>query len=137
MVDALLVLVVFLLVEFDVPGECGCRKDMQVPGARNATELIDAPLVVVTRTTILVDGARVGDPAAIDATRRVQRIDELFNVLRAKRETAKLLRPGRPPPTGVVLAMDPETSSAVFKSVVETAVFSGLSDLSFMVIKPG
>ena len=63
----------------------------------------------------------------------MQRIDELFNLLKAKRETWRALHPGKDPPGIVILEIDQDVSSVVVKSVVHTAAVAGFPHLSFKV----
>ena len=68
----------------------------------NGLEMIDAPIVTVDGQQIFVDGNPV--PATeLWESKRHQRIDGLFSVLKSKHELAKQLQPNKPVPTTVVM----------------------------------
>jgi hypothetical protein len=133
MIDCMVVVVAFLLMGFSASGECGCRRPVDVPFAGSGSDMIDAPLVTVTGTEILVDGVPAGDPAAVVAARRPQRIDALFNLMRSKKELWRRMRPQGEFPGVVVLEIDGDMPSLIVKSVFQTCVFAGYPSVSFMV----
>ena len=89
--------------------------------------------MAITGSTILVDGNVAGNTRAIEDSKRLQRIDELFNILKGKREVWKQLHPGRDFPGVVVLQVDQDVQAVVVKSCFQTAAFSGYPNISFMV----
>jgi biopolymer transport protein ExbD len=133
MIDFLVVTVVFLLITFDASGEKPTNRGVTLPQAENTLDMIDAPMVGVTGSLILVDGSPAGNTRAIEDSKRLQRIDELFNLLKAKREVWKQLHPGKEFPGVVVLQIDQDVSAVVVKSVFQTAAFAGFPNVSFMV----
>jgi biopolymer transport protein ExbD len=133
MIDFLVVTVVFLLTAFDASARCPATARVTLPPAEHVMELIDAPMVAVAGSQILVDGASAGNTRAIEETRRLQRVDELFNLLKGKRELWKQLHPGRDVPGTVVLQVDQDVPAVVVKSVFQTAAFAGYPNVSFMV----
>ena len=133
MIDFLVVTVVFLLMTFSASGEVPPAKGIHLPKAENTMDMIDAPLVAINGSSILVDGAPAGNTRAIEESKRLQRIDELFNILKAKREVWKQLPPGREFPGIVVLQIDQDVQAIVVKSVFQTAAFAGFPNVSFMV----
>jgi biopolymer transport protein ExbD len=136
MIDVLVVMTVFLLFTFQASAECGCTRDLsQLPPAVNVTDVLDAPMVhVAANSAMLLDGNVVASSEEIAAAQgRVVRIDALFNLLRHKHETAKLLQPGKDPPTHVILAIDGDVPASVVKSIVLTAARSGYPSIDFMV----
>ena len=96
--------------------------------------MIDAPIVAVAGSQILVDGAPAGNTRAIEDSKRMQRIDELFNILKSKRELWKQTHPSKDFP-GVVDApgRPGRIKAVVVKSVFQTAAFAGFPNVSFMV----
>jgi len=84
---------------------------------------------------VLVDGTPAGSTRAIEEAGRLQRIDELFNILKSKRELWKATQGG----TGkafagiCVLQVDQMIPALVVKSVFQTAAFAGYPNVSFMV----
>jgi len=133
MIDFLVVTVVFLLMTFSASGETTVAKGVTLPKAENTLDMIDAPLVAIAGSQILVDGNLAGNTRAIEDSKRLQRIDELFNVLKGKRELWKQLHPNKEFPGVVVLQIDQEVPAIVVKSVFQTAAFSGYPNVSFMV----
>ena len=133
MIDFLVVTVVFLLTTFDASARCPADPHMAMPPAEHVTELLDAPMVAVAGSQILVDGTSAGNTRAIEETRRLQRVDELFALLKGKRELWTQLHPGRPFPGAVVLQIDQDVPAIVVKSVFQTAAIAGYPNVSFMV----
>jgi biopolymer transport protein ExbD len=93
MIDFLVVTVVFLLMTFSASGETPVAKGLNLPKAENTLDMIDAPMVAVVGSEVLVDGSPAGNTRAIEESDRMQRIDELFNILKAKRSSGS--RPTR------------------------------------------
>ncbi len=100
-------------------------------------DMTEAPMVAVTGVQILVDGTPAGNTRAIEEANRLQRIDELFNVLKNKRELWKQINPGKEFPGVVVLQVDRKVQALVVKSVFQTAAFAGYPNVSFMVGRMG
>ena len=130
MIDVLVVLVVFMLIQFTATGECGCHRPLNLPRA-DGVDIIDAPMVSISGGTIFVDGLQVRDEAP--AGSRVHRIDELFNLLKQKHDVAKTVRPDREPPSHVILAIDSDVPASTVKSAVRTAAIAGYPQIDFMV----
>ncbi len=133
MIDFLVVTVVFLLMTFSASGETPVNKNVKLPDAQNTLDMIDAPLVAITGSSILVDGNPAGNTRAIEDSKRLQRVDELFNILKGKREVWKQLHPGKDFPGVVVLQIDQDVTAVVVKSVFQTSAFAGYPNVSFMV----
>ena len=133
MIDFLVVTVVFLLMTFSASGEVPQARGVNLPKAENTIDMIDAPLVAVTGSQVLVDGAPAGNTRAIEDSKRLQRVDELFNLLKAKRELWKTTHPGKDFPGVVVLQIDQNVQAVVVKSVFQTSAFAGYPNVSFMV----
>ena len=133
MIDFLVVTVVFLLMTFSASGEQPTPKGVKLPEAENTLDMIDAPMVAISGSLILVDGTAAGNTRAIEDSKRLQRIDELFNILKGKREVWKQLHPGKDFPGVVVLQIDQEVTAVVVKSVFQTSAFAGYPNVSFMV----
>ncbi len=136
-IDFLLCIVCFLLASFSASGELPVDKNVKLPNAENTLDMVDAPMVAITGTQILVDGAPAGNTRAIEEANRLQRVDELFNVLKNKRELWKQINPGKDFPGVVVLQVDRKVQALVVKSVFQTAAFAGFPNVSFMVGRMG
>jgi biopolymer transport protein ExbD len=132
-IDFLVVTVIFLLMSFSASGEIAVDRNVKLPKAENVEDVIDAPMVAVNGNQILVDGALAGSTRAVVELGRMQKIDELFNILKNKRELWKSVQPGKPFPGVVILQVDSEVPALVVKSVFQTAAFAGYPNVSFMV----
>ena len=135
MIDFLVVTVVFLLMTFSASGQTPVAKGLNMPKAENTLDMLDAPIVAVVGSQILVDGSPAGNTRAVEESDRLQRIDELFNILKAKRELWKQTHPNKDFPGVVVLQIDQNIKAVVVKSVFQTAAFAGFPNVSFMVDK--
>jgi len=133
MIDFLVVTVVFLLMTFSASGETPVAKGLNMPKAENTLDMVDAPIVVVVGSQILVDGAPAGNTRPVEESDRMQRIDELFNILKAKRELWKQTHPTKDFPGVVLLQIDQNIKAVIVKSVFQTAAFAGFPNVSFMV----
>lgn len=135
MIDYLVTVVVFLLMSFSASGELPIDKNVKLPKAENTIDMIDAPMVAINGSQILVDGVAAGSTRAIEEQNRMQRIDELFNILKNKRELWKQVQgsSGKPFPGVCILQVDQQIPAIVVKSVFQTAALSGYPNVSFMV----
>lgn len=136
-IDFLMITVVFLLMVFSASGEVTTDKNVTLPKAENAVDIVDAPMVVVNGSQILVDGSQAGSTRAVEELGRMQKIDELFDILKAKKELWKQVEPTKPFPGVVILQIDQDVPALVVKSVFQTAAFAGYPNVSFMVQKLG
>jgi len=134
-IDFLLCIVLFLLASFSSSGELPLDKNIKLPNAGNAMDMIEAPMVAVTGTQILVDGIPAGSTRAILDANRMQKIEELGELLKNKRELWTQLKPGVKFPGNVILQVDRRVPALVVKSVFQTAAFAGYPAVSFMVGK--
>ena len=134
-IDFLVVTVIFLLMSFSASGEITVDKNVKLPKAENVLDIIDAPTVAVNGNQILVDGQMAGSTRAVEELGRMQKIDELFNVLKAKREQWKQVQPNKVFPGVCILQVDQNVPALVVKSVFQTAAFAGYPSVSFMVGK--
>jgi biopolymer transport protein ExbD len=133
MIDFLVVTVVFLLMTFSASGETPVSKGVNLPKAENTLDMIDAPIVAVSGSQVMVDGAPGGNTRSIEDDKRMQRLDDLSNILKSKRELWKTTHPNKEFPAVVVLQVDQDVQAIVVKSVFQTAAFAGYPNVSFMV----
>lgn len=134
-IDFLLVTVIFLLGTFSASGAPGVDKHISLPQAENVADVVEAPLVAVNGNQVLVDGQLAGSTRAIEDVGRMQKIDELFDMLKRKRELWKSFHPNKEFPGVAILQVDQEVPTLVVKSVFQTAAFAGYPNISFMVRK--
>ncbi len=130
-IDCLLCIVLFLLGSFSANAECPERQ--RVPSAENAGPNVDAPVVAVTRGSILVDGSPVATLEEVANRGRLTRVDGLFDALKNKRELWKQLNPGSDFPGTVILQVDRTVPSLVVKSAFQTAAYAGYPNVGFLV----
>ena len=133
MIDFLVMIVVFLLMTFSASGEIPVDKNVKLPKAENTIDMVDAPMIAVNGSQVIVDGTAAGSTRAIEEAGRLQRIDELFNILKAKRELWKQTHPTKDFPGVVMLQIDQHVKAVIVKSVFQTAAFAGFPNVSFMV----
>ena len=136
-IDFLLCIVCFLLASFSASGELPVDKNVKLPKAQNVMDMTDAPIVAITGTQILVDGTPAGSTRTVEEANRLQRIDELFNLLKNKRELWKQVNPGKEFPGIALLQVDRRVSALVVKSVFQTAAMAGFPGISFEVGRLG
>lgn len=136
-IDFLLCIVLFLLASFSATGELPIDKNVKLPKAENVLDMVEAPMVAITGTQILVDGMPAGSTRTIEDANRLVRVEELYNVLKNKRELWKQINPGRAFPGVAVLQVDRKVPALVVKSVFQTAALSGYPSISFMVGRLG
>jgi biopolymer transport protein ExbD len=136
-IDFLLCIVLFLLASFSATGELPVDKNVKLASAQNVMDMVEAPMVAITGSQILVDGIPAGNTRAIEEANRLQRVDELFNVLKSKRELWKQINPGKTFPGVCVLQVDKRVTALVVKSVFQTAAFAGYPQISFMTKRLG
>jgi biopolymer transport protein ExbD len=134
-IDFLLVTVIFLLMSFSASGEFGVDKNITLPQAENAEDVGEAPMVAVNGNQVLVDGQLAGSTRAVEDVGRIQKIDELFDVLRRKRELWRSFHPQKEFPGVAILQVDEAVPALVVKSVFQTAAYAGYPNISFMVRK--
>jgi biopolymer transport protein ExbD len=132
--DVLLVTVLFLLGSFTASAECP-GPQVHVPSAASGEDMVDAPMVSVSRGTILVDGAAAGSARGIVEGGRITRVDELARLLEQKKSLWHAVQPNRQFPGECVLQIDQDAPALVVKSVFQTAVQAGYPRVSFMVRK--
>lgn len=136
-IDFLLCIVLFLLASFSASGELPVDKNVELASAENVEDMTDAPMVAITGKTILVDGIPAGNTRAVEEANRMQKLDELFNLLKSKRELWKQINPGKDFPGVCVLQVDRRVKAVIVKSVFQTAALSGYPNVSFMVKNRG
>lgn len=136
-IDFLLCIVCFLLASFSASGELPMDKNVKLPKAQNVIDMTDAPIVAITGTQILVDGTAAGSTRTIEEANRLARVDELFNILKNKRELWKQVNPGKEFPGVALLQVDRRVPALVVKSVFQTAAMAGFPSISFEVGRIG
>ncbi|MBI4701960.1 MAG: biopolymer transporter ExbD [Deltaproteobacteria bacterium] len=134
-IDFLLVTVIFLLMSFSASGEITVDKNISLPEAENVEDVVDAPMVSVNGNQVLVDGSLAGSTRAIEDLGRMQKVDELFDILKRKRDLWQSFNPNREFAGVCILQVDGDVPALVVKSVFQTAAYAGYPNISFMVRK--
>lgn len=106
---------------------------MGLPRARHHEALVEAPLMTVRGTDVLVDGRVVASTEPIVASAKMQRLDGELAALKALREAFKARQPGEAFPGVLLLELDASTKGAVVMSLFQTATFAGFPNVSFVV----
>lgn len=134
-IDFLVVTVIFLLMSFSASGEVPIDKSVTLARAENVEDILAAPMVAVNGSQILVDGSLAGSTRAVEEMARPQKIEEVFEMLKKKRElwSAVQVQPGREFPGVCTLQIDQDVPAVVVKSIFQTAVLAGYKNISFMV----
>jgi len=121
-------------MSFSASGEIPVDKNTKLPSAENVSDMIDSPVIAISGSNILVDGSPAGSTRPIEESGRLQKIDDLHNILKAKKDLWKQLNPaGAHHPGTVVMQVDQRVTALVVKSVFQTAAFAGYPSISFMV----
>jgi biopolymer transport protein ExbD len=136
-IDFLLCIVLFLLASFSASGELPIDKSVRLPSADNVEDMTQAPMIAVAGQMILVDGIPAGTTRPVKEANRMQKLDELFNLLKGRREVYKQINPGKEFHGIAVLQVDRETEAVIVKSVFQTAALAGYPNVSFMVKSRG
>src|SRR5690606_34909687 len=134
-IDFLLVTVIFLLMSFSASGEIAVDKNITLPQAEDVEAMVEAPTVAVNGNQVSVDVSLAGSARALDDVGAMQKVDELFDLLKRKRELWKSFHPNKPFPGVAILQVDEDVPALVVKSVFQTAAYAGYPNISFMVRK--
>lgn len=119
LVDSFLAMILLLLNQFHVPMAPVIEPRVRVPSARNVMDVIEAPLVTITPTSVLVDGVPAGS--------------ELGIILKHKRELSRQANPDSHFPGVVAMRVDASTPSALVKNAVRSATQAGYPQIEFLV----
>jgi hypothetical protein len=111
----------------------GCRKKendespVPVTGVPSAARQMapEAPYVIITGNTVLLDGAVVDTTRFVQDSGRMQKLDGLHHALEAKRKARLAAKPSSPFAAQVIVECPTEVPALVFKSVFLTIAFAG------------
>jgi hypothetical protein len=88
------------------------------------------PRIRVQGSEIQLDEKPAGSTRVIEDMGRMQKLDDLFDQLKAQRELYKSANPNQTFPGRATIGLPPEASVLVFKSVFQTAAYAGYPFLS-------
>lgn len=135
LVDMMMVLVIFLVMNFNASGEMNfVSKDLKMPLAEHGLELTRVPIVALdSQNNLYFEGAVIADLSAIDPDDPDLKIAELEERLVQEREKferidasrAADLPPEEDPTSTVNVQADKDTKMAVLKRVLHTCEVAG------------
>jgi hypothetical protein len=132
-VDFVLCVVLFLISQFHVSSDCSIRYNVDHPSARNVLAMVDAPMILLAGRQILVDGVPSGYTRQVEHATSITHLDELYNVMKSKREMWLQINPDRSFPGVAIIRAERETTARVIKSVFQTTALAGYANISFAV----
>ena len=132
-VDFVLCVVLFLIAQFHVSSDCSIRHNVDHPRGRNTLSMVDAPMILLTGRQILVDGVPVGNTRQVQERASVTRLDELYSIMKNKRDLWRQINPDRSFPGVAIIRAERRTAALVIKSVFQTTAFAGYANISFAV----
>lgn len=131
-IDFLIVLVVFLIMNFATAG-AQPNAAITMPSAANTETLEVAPVIAIDGRVVTVDGVRVADTQTLNMDTSLERIEGLYTHLEQSRENWSVLHPREAFPGAVIIQADVRVDFRVIKKVMYTAAQAGLLDVSFAV----
>ncbi|MFO0613389.1 MAG: hypothetical protein U0414_12410 [Polyangiaceae bacterium] len=99
----------------------------------NGVDVVEAPVVVVSRHRVTVNGAGAGDVSALVAADRPKDIPELTAALASRRALALANYPAVPPSPEWLLSLPVEMPAVVLKSVIASAARAGFTRVGILV----
>lgn len=134
-IDLLLCMVVFLLTTFGT-NELSTPASVTMPVAVEAASLDElAPVIVIDRDVVTLEGRRVADTHALEAEAERQRIEPLVADLAQLASSWQLVHPGQAFPRTVILQADRDTDMRVVKSVMFSVAQAGYADVRLAVTR--
>ena len=133
-IDFLIVLIVFLIMQFEASGQLVTTvSTITMPDAHN-TELLERyPIIAVDANTVVLDGNRVADTNTLAASAQVERIESLIQNLETLKRNWSILHPAETFPGNVILQADINVDYRVIKKVMFSAAQAGYANVSFVV----
>mgnify|MGYP001554168982 CR=1 FL=1 len=105
---------------------------MQLPQATNGPPHRGQVNLVVTHEAIYLEGERLAALALTTKDGRIQRVDDVFHALKARREQWKAAHPGQAFEGEVALWVDTRVNAVAVKSIFQTAAFAGYPSAGFV-----
>lgn len=133
-IDLLIVLVVFLLISFDASNDLVAQSaTFRIPDALNGDVIKQAPVVMIDRGSVTVEGLRVADTASLTAEPGLQPIEPLIAALQTIAHNWSVLHPRDELPSRIVVQADLSVDFRVLRKVTFSAARAGFFDVSFAV----
>ena len=133
-IDFLIVLIVFLIMQFAATGELlTAIPTITMPKAQNTESLEKVPIIAIDRHTVSLEGNRMTDTPSLLTNAQIDRIEPLIQNLETLKRNWSIIHPGEPFPGNVILQSDVDIDFRVVKKVMFSAAQAGYSNVSFAV----
>ena len=135
LIDMFVILVIFLIQNFSASGEIlFTSKDIRLPAAKITSELQRAPVVAVSKTTVVLEGDKVED---VDDMRQRQEEDvpELSRRLAEMKEQARSMNPDAPFDPHIIVQADQDVDFGIVRRVLLSSAVEGYTDVRFAVLQ--
>ena len=135
-IDFLIVLVVFLLMQFEASGQMVTQQaSIVMPNASHANPLEVAPIISIDNRMVALDKTRVADYNTLAQSAQVDRIEQLIQNLEMMKRNWSLLHTAEEFPGVVIIQADKAVDFRVIKKVMFSASQAGYAKVSFAVNK--
>jgi len=137
-IDFLIVLIVFLIMNFAASGELLAQKaSIRMPNASNTETLEISPVIAIDDRVVTLDGDRVADANTLAQSPQLDRIEALVQNLETQKRNWGILHPAEPFPGAIILQADVDVDFRVIKKVMFSAAQAGYANVNFAVNKSG
>lgn len=113
--------------------EVAPKPDDAVPEAKSTKKTSALPLLTFTKEKIELDGKLVGSVTAFEKTKRLAKVDELFETMKGLRKAFREEHPGTPFPGAFLMRGDASVTMLAVKSAYQTAAYAGFPNPSIEV----
>lgn len=133
-IDFLIVLIVFLIMQFQTSGELITpAATITMPSAQNTEQIEISPIVAIDANIVALDGNRMADTPSLASNPTLERIEPLIQNLETLKRNWSVLHPAEPFPGNVILQADINVDFRVIKKVMFSAAQAGYTNVSFAV----
>lgn len=137
-IDFLIVLVVFLIMNFAASGELVAQKaSITMPSAANTDPIEPSPIISIDDRVVTLDGNRVADTQTLLQDARMDRIESLIQSLEQAKRNWSLLHPNTAFPGAIIMQADVNVDFRAIKKVMFSAAQAGYANINFAVNKIG
>ena len=137
LIDVFSILVIFLLQNFSATGEMlFMSKEIRLPRATKAKEILRAPVITVSPINITLEGKKVGENVPSGSLSGENwLLQKLENELIVMRKNHELLHNGATMASVINIQADENLPFIVIKRVMHSATVAGFTDINFAVLK--
>lgn len=134
MIDMFSTLVIFLLLNFSATGEAYfVSKNVVIPKATNVRPLETAPLISITKDSLIIDSTATSKTAILLASLHDNHALVRSALDKIKRQQDELIKFGLPQKKQINLQADEATSVGQIKQVMNLLIKEGFSGINFAV----